>query len=293
MRQAGRADANTAQQQFWKNMQIAAPCTASWDEMSGDDKSRFCQQCQLNVYNLSVLTESEVEALLASRSADGRMCVRFYRRADGTVLTDNCPVGLRRLRDTARTAWRVAAAVLSCALSWSAAWAGEGQAGDNKERSKAGSAASKKATKIHCKKYSGGNLRDEFPDPPNPVHMGELPRYMTSKTTDEQATQDAQTRRSTYNNLCQQVLVQHLTKQLSRQLDLSKMMLKMTIDRSGRVVNVAIVASCGDRRYDQEVLALAKIAAMPVMPADITGQTIELYLPLAKIKAQAGEDGIK
>ena len=30
------------------------------------------------------------------QATQGRLCVRFYRRADGTVLTQDCPVGLRR-----------------------------------------------------------------------------------------------------------------------------------------------------------------------------------------------------
>src|SRR5438876_7755627 len=32
------------------------------------------------------------------REAEGRLCVRFYRREDGTLLTDNCPVGWRAAR---------------------------------------------------------------------------------------------------------------------------------------------------------------------------------------------------
>jgi hypothetical protein len=34
------------------------------------------------------------EALALVRSAEGRVCVRFWRRADGTVITSDCPVGL-------------------------------------------------------------------------------------------------------------------------------------------------------------------------------------------------------
>jgi hypothetical protein len=28
------------------NVQIASPCSANWDEMIGDDASRFCNQCE-------------------------------------------------------------------------------------------------------------------------------------------------------------------------------------------------------------------------------------------------------
>jgi hypothetical protein len=52
---------------------------------------RFCGECKLNVYNLSGMTRAEAEDLLAA--SEGRLCVRFYKRSDGTVLTRDCPVG--------------------------------------------------------------------------------------------------------------------------------------------------------------------------------------------------------
>jgi hypothetical protein len=73
--------------------------------MKGDDRVRFCDHCQLNVYNLSGLSRGEAETLLAQ--TEGRLCARLFRRADGTVLTNDCPVGLRVLRK--RVAKRTAA----------------------------------------------------------------------------------------------------------------------------------------------------------------------------------------
>jgi hypothetical protein len=78
------------------NIRIASPCPASWDEMRGDERKRFCSQCSLNVYNLSGMTRDEAENLLLM--SEGGVCVRFYRRADGTVLTEDCPVGWRAVR---------------------------------------------------------------------------------------------------------------------------------------------------------------------------------------------------
>jgi hypothetical protein len=75
---------------------VASPCTASWDEMSGTDQVRFCSHCRLNVYNLSEMPREQAENLVRSR--EGRLCVRFYRRHDGTVLTRDCPVGIRALK---------------------------------------------------------------------------------------------------------------------------------------------------------------------------------------------------
>lgn len=83
-------------QDILSGIRIAKPCPASWAAMRGDDRVRFCDQCRLNVYNLTDMSRSQAEKLVAER--EGRLCVRFYRRADGTVLTDNCPVGLRAAR---------------------------------------------------------------------------------------------------------------------------------------------------------------------------------------------------
>jgi hypothetical protein len=75
---------------------IASPCTVSWDSMTGDERVRACAQCRLNVYNLSEMTKADAENLI--REKEGRLCVRFFRRADGTILTKDCPVGLRAAR---------------------------------------------------------------------------------------------------------------------------------------------------------------------------------------------------
>ncbi len=79
-----------------ENIKIASPCPANWDGMYGNDKVRFCGDCKLNVYNLSGMSRLEAENLL--RSTEGRLCVRYFRRADGTVLTQDCPVGWRALK---------------------------------------------------------------------------------------------------------------------------------------------------------------------------------------------------
>jgi hypothetical protein len=78
------------------NVRVASPCTASWDAMKGDERVRFCGQCEKNVYNLSAMTREEGERLLQEK--EGNACVRFYRREDGTLLTTDCPVGARRVR---------------------------------------------------------------------------------------------------------------------------------------------------------------------------------------------------
>lgn len=102
-----------------ENLAIAAPCTASWDEMVGDERVRFCGDCQKNVYNLSAMPRDEAEALLAAR--EGRMCVRLYKRADGTVLTSDCEVGVKRRRRRRALAGVVGGGLLAAGAALSAA----------------------------------------------------------------------------------------------------------------------------------------------------------------------------
>ena len=82
------------------NISIASPCSADWDQMYGDDRKRFCSDCKLNVYNLSGMSRDEAEALIMK--AEGRLCVRFYKRRDGSVITQDCPVGWAKVRQRVR-----------------------------------------------------------------------------------------------------------------------------------------------------------------------------------------------
>jgi hypothetical protein len=96
------------------DIRVASPCTASWDEMTGTDRVRFCRHCDKNVYNFSAMSREEAEALVVQTG--GQLCARFYRRADGTMLTDDCPVGLRALRRAAALSWAVIAGTLATVL---------------------------------------------------------------------------------------------------------------------------------------------------------------------------------
>lgn len=92
------------------SIQVAKPCPVSWDSMSGDDRVRFCSDCRLNVYNLAGMTRREATELIHLQ--EGRLCVRFFRRKDGTLVTRDCPV---RWSWTAGLA-RMAALFLSLSL---------------------------------------------------------------------------------------------------------------------------------------------------------------------------------
>jgi hypothetical protein len=108
-------------------IRVATPCPVSWEEMTGDNRVRFCGECQLNVYNFAELTRTEAEDLL--RTAEGRICGRLYRRADGTILTKDCPVGLRAVR---RRVAKVATAAFAALVSLASAAAGQKQSDKDK-----------------------------------------------------------------------------------------------------------------------------------------------------------------
>jgi hypothetical protein len=83
--------AREEEEAFLRRVRVSSPCTASWDNMVGDDRKRFCGDCKKNVYNLSAMTSAEAKAFV--ESVEETPCVRFYQRADGTMLTSDCPVG--------------------------------------------------------------------------------------------------------------------------------------------------------------------------------------------------------
>lgn len=90
---------------------VASPCTVDWNSMTGDDQTRHCDQCNFKVHNLSAMSRTEAEAFL-QRAGEGRTCIRFFRRADGTIMTRDCPVGVAERRNrVARTIGRLAAAL--------------------------------------------------------------------------------------------------------------------------------------------------------------------------------------
>lgn len=93
-------------------MRVASPCSVGWESMSGDERMRHCHSCRLDIYNTAEMTQKEVETLIRNR--EGRLCIRLYRRYDGTVLTKDCPVGLRAVR---KRASKFVSAVFAALLS--------------------------------------------------------------------------------------------------------------------------------------------------------------------------------
>jgi len=46
-------------------LQIVSPCSTDWDLMSGDEKKRFCSECDKFVYDFSRMTRRQVEAIVS------------------------------------------------------------------------------------------------------------------------------------------------------------------------------------------------------------------------------------
>ena len=95
--------------------------------MTGDNRVRFCGECNLNVYNFAELTLTQAEQLL--RTSEGRVCGRLYRRTDGTLITKDCPVGLRAVR---RRVAKIATAAFATVISLGSAAFGQKQSDNDK-----------------------------------------------------------------------------------------------------------------------------------------------------------------
>lgn len=114
-------------------LRVASPCSVPWESMTGDNQVRRCNSCELNIYNISEMTEREVKDLVANR--EERLCIRLYKRADGTVITKDCPVGLRKFYK--RTA-QFAGAALTAILALFSAGFGQSNSEDEKACKTAG-----------------------------------------------------------------------------------------------------------------------------------------------------------
>jgi hypothetical protein len=93
-----------------EQIKIATPCEANWDEMMGDERSRHCLSCKKNVYDISELKAEDAVALINDKEGD--ICIQYYQRHDGTVISQDCSVGLKAKAQRFRV--KVLALLLLC-----------------------------------------------------------------------------------------------------------------------------------------------------------------------------------
>ncbi|HWC19889.1 MAG TPA: hypothetical protein VG498_22945, partial [Terriglobales bacterium] len=101
-----------------QRLRIITPCSASWSSMVGDDRTRYCQHCNLHVHNLSKMTQSEVEQLLLEH--EGRICGRMHQaNEESAVIADS----VRYFTTKEKGLSRILASALTAAMSVSVAFA--------------------------------------------------------------------------------------------------------------------------------------------------------------------------
>ena len=94
-------------------IRVETPCAEDWDKMRGDKNVRFCDHCNLNVNNISMLTRKK--ALKLVRESNGRLCVRYVVNP-----VNNQPVFADKFYQIGRRAPRIAAATIAATLGLSA-----------------------------------------------------------------------------------------------------------------------------------------------------------------------------
>ncbi|NJM53522.1 MAG: carboxypeptidase regulatory-like domain-containing protein, partial [Blastocatellia bacterium] len=67
------------------SIDVPKPCDKIWDEMIGNDVSRFCLHCEKDIYNISAMTRKEAKKLLFQSSE--KVCIRMEKEANGRIKT--------------------------------------------------------------------------------------------------------------------------------------------------------------------------------------------------------------
>lgn len=101
----------TKKQDLLDRIDVREPCTESWEEMTGNDKVRFCSHCAKNVYDISAYTRERAEKLV--RDSAGGLCVRYRKDDSGRVVT--APPRFTQIKRQAKIAAGVLATTLSVA----------------------------------------------------------------------------------------------------------------------------------------------------------------------------------
>ncbi|HSJ02606.1 MAG: hypothetical protein ACAI34_07455 [Verrucomicrobium sp.] len=89
---------------------LSRPCSQDWNAMTGDDKCRYCEGCQLHVHNIDALSPAEKRALFATPGE--RRCITYSVTAD----TLSVRTGTWQMLQQLLRPWRAVAAALALFL---------------------------------------------------------------------------------------------------------------------------------------------------------------------------------
>lgn len=97
-------------------LKVKQRCPVGWESMQGDDKRRFCGQCQKYVHNVSALNQKERQALT---TGDGlQECVYYIENSRGEIADLSLLVTFRRWFPSLRLAsWSAVMALLPVTLT--------------------------------------------------------------------------------------------------------------------------------------------------------------------------------
>ncbi|GEM_PF-589801 len=93
----------------------AMACGFKWDDSDTKERFRYCTLCKTPVYNFAGLEMPEAEELIFQR--ENKKQFTLFKRPDGKFMTANCPVEVKRQRDTIFLAVGAVLLVL-CALAF-------------------------------------------------------------------------------------------------------------------------------------------------------------------------------
>lgn len=96
-------------------VEIPKPCSADWDAMAPEARSRFCAECRTRVHDLSSMTEKEAEGFLHDNADNEALCVSYLEDGrGGIVFAQPKIVPMRSLLRRLPVAAGLAAAMAAC-----------------------------------------------------------------------------------------------------------------------------------------------------------------------------------
>ncbi len=105
-----------------QRLQVASPCSSSWEAMHGDGRRRHCLECDKAVYDFAQLTPREIAGVI--EASQGELCARLTRDEWGRLVTLQPPVTADPL--ASRRASPFVTAVVTAALGLGGtAWAAQ------------------------------------------------------------------------------------------------------------------------------------------------------------------------